>query len=366
MRKLGLFALALGALFNVACSSDDNSSSKNDLPKGEYSNGYFVINEGNFGAGNSEISFISDDLMQVENKIFGANNDNEALGDTAQSLYIHDDLAYIILNASETVQIVNRHSFEKIAEITYGLENPRYIAVEGSYAYITNWGDPSDKSDDYVAVVDLNTHTVVEKIDVDYGPEKILAHNGKLYVTHLGGWTEHNLLSIIDAATHTLEKELEVGDKPTAMAVVSNNLWVLSAGNPSYAAGGETNSSLEVVDLGSQTVTKSFDFDSNGAGSLTYSDNNFYYVVSSTDWETYETQTDVFKMSATAESLPTEALMSSSITHYGLAIYDGYLFLGDAKDYASNGDLLIYDLNSSELVAKHEVGISPNGIYSTK
>lgn len=365
MRKLSLFTLALVALLTVSCLSDDDFYS-NEVLEGSYTNGYFVVNEGNFGTGNSEISFVSSDLMQVENNIFGKNNNDRVLGDTAQSLYVHDDLAFVVLNASETVQIVNRHSFQLLAVIDKGLENPRYITVDGDFAYITNWGDPSDESDDYIAVLDLFSGEIVNKIPVDYGPEKILAHNGKLYVAHLGGWTEHNILSVIDINTQVVEKEIEVGDKPTAMAVVSNELWVLSAGNPDYAAGGETNSSLEVVDLGSHTVTKSFDFDTNGASSLTYSDNNFYYVVSSTDWNTYETQTDVFKMAVNAESLPTEALMSSSITHYGLAIYDNYLFLGDAKDYASNGDLLIYDLDNSELVVKHEVGISPNGIYSTK
>ena len=48
---------------------------------------------------------------------------------------------------------------------------------------------------------------------------------------------------------------------------------------------------------------------------------------------------------------------------YSLTFYDNQLWIGNAKDYQSNGEILIYNLNNPQnIVEKFNVGLNPNTI----
>lgn len=363
MRKLHLGVLTVLALFFVACSSDDNTTDSY-IPMGEYSNGIFIVNEGNFGAGNSEISFIDSDLSGVSSGIFGINNAGESLGDVAQSMAFYEDLAFIVVNNSDKVVVVDRHTFKKIAIIDEGLSLPRYMAVANHKGYITNWGE-SDNA--FISVVDLDSFEVIKTIDIDFGAEKIVAHADLLYVAHQGGFGQNNKLSVISAGSDSVYDVIEVGDSPNSLQIVNNDLWVLSSGNPSWAAEGETEGSLLQLDLGSLEVKKSFSFTSDlSPNLLEYDQGNLYYTLSMTDWDTYETESHIYELSPEDVELPIESIFSTDRSFYGATIKNGLYYGGDAKDYASNGSVVVYDLSSGDEVYEFVVGISPNGFYFTE
>lgn len=46
-----------------------------------------------------------------------------------------------------------------------------------------------------------------------------------------------------------------------------------------------------------------------------------------------------------------------------MTVKDGKLYGTDAKDYASQGDLLIYDIETKELTNTLTVGVVPRGVY---
>ena len=123
-----------------------------DLP-GNYANGYFVTNEGNFGTGNGSISFV-DDNGNVENDVFFSNNSFQ-LGDVVQSMNIIGDKSYVVVNNSSKVVVSNVDSMKYVS--TIDLSSPRYIAkVSDDKAYITDWGING------VQVIDLNIENLVD------------------------------------------------------------------------------------------------------------------------------------------------------------------------------------------------------------
>ena len=69
----------------------------------------------------------------------------------------------------------------KVGTISTGLVNPKYIAFASGKAFVTNWGNPTIATDDFVAVIDLNTNLVTSSIPVEESPGRILSNNGKLY-----------------------------------------------------------------------------------------------------------------------------------------------------------------------------------------
>ena len=81
LKKIGIL-LTLSGLFLTACTNDDDVS----IPLGAYDNGVLILNQGNFGQGNSSISFWSNDFSTFEFNAFGSVNPSIPLGDTAQDL----------------------------------------------------------------------------------------------------------------------------------------------------------------------------------------------------------------------------------------------------------------------------------------
>ncbi|WP_313113140.1 DUF5074 domain-containing protein [Aequorivita sediminis] len=338
---------ALTTLFFVACSSDDDIQP--DYEPAEYENGVLVTNEGPFMNGSGSITYISNDYATVSQNIYRTVNGNE-LGNIVQSMGFNNENAYIVVNNSNKIMVANRYSFEAIDSITTGLVNPRFFeSIDGNKGYVTNWGDPNDNSDDYVAVVDLRTNEISANISVGFGPEKMISHNNKVYVAHQGGYGQNNLISVISGTT--VESTITVGDVPNSMVVKDNNLYVLCGGMPSYA-GTETAGSLVKIDLSSGQVSETFAFETTQHPSnLTIDGDNLFYSLDG----------KVYKVNASSVTLPGIDIIEGYF--YALQANDGKLYATDAGDFASKGSLYIYDLSTNQQIQDFQTGIVPGGIY---
>ncbi|MFD0797753.1 YncE family protein [Maribacter chungangensis] len=316
-----------------------------------YENGILVLNEGNFFAGNASVSFISEDLANTSNAIFAENNDMP-LGDVAQSMAFHEDLAYIIVNNSQKIEVVNRYTFESVATIATGLLNPRYMAFSNGKGYVSNWGDGADVLDDFVAVIDLSTYSVERTFSVPEGPEWVLANADYVYVAHQGGFGQNNIVTIINTSTNTVDSPITVANRPNSMQIADGYLWVLSGGNPSWT-GDETAGQLDKIDLVSNTVLETLEFaQTEHPGFLSVDKDTLYYLMDG----------NIFSIDVTDASLPAAAIISG-VAFYDMTVNNGMLYGVDAKDFASNGSLEIYDLASNSLSSSLEVSVIPGAVY---
>jgi YVTN family beta-propeller protein len=351
LHKLLLTAIA-GSLLLTSCVGDDEIPTP--PPSGAYADGVLILNQGGFQAGNSEVSFLSND-MELENTIFSAVNTTMTLGDTGQDMGLNGEFAYIVVNNSQKVEVVHRYTFEHHATITTGLNNPRYIAFSGDKAYVTNWGDGTSTSDDFVAVIDLNTNAVTSTIPVAEGPERIIAENGKLYVAHYGGYGYGNTVTVINAANNTIQTTIEVGDLPNSLEVADGKLYVMSAGMPSWA-GTETFGQLDVINLATNAVANTLEFDAMHPSNLDIEGASLYYTAGS----------EIYKMDIAATSLPVAPLFTTTEQGaygvYSFAVRNGHIYLGDAGDYNSNGKVYVHSL-TGDLHNTYTVGVIPAGFY---
>ncbi len=348
MNQSRVGVLIILSLIVVACSKEDVDPKE---PLGAYENGILISNEGPFQNGTGTVSFISEDLEMVENAIYNAVN-NEDLGNIVQSIGFTDSKAYVIANNSNKITVVNRYTFKKETIIETGLSNPRYFVSANGKGYVTNWGDTADDTDDFVAVINLTTNTVESSIAVELGPEEIVAQSNDIYVAHEGAFGQNNKVSVIDN-TDAVTSVITVGDVPNALQFdATGNLWVLSGGKPSFT-GEETAGSLSRINTATNEVVAQFDFQSTEhPNHLSYDGTNVYYSLAGA----------VYSMSTSALELPTEASFEG-LNIYAMAIKDGKLYTTDAGDFASIGNLSIYDLNTKEELKAIAVGIIPGGIY---
>lgn len=340
----------ISAAFFASCSNDDND---NKEPRGDYDGGLFIVNEGNFLTPNGSISYLSDNL-QIENNVFSLVNPGKITGDTPLSIGFNGDVAYIIVNGSNKIEVVNRFTFKSIATITSQIRNPRFIAFANGKGYVTNWGDGAVATDDYVAVLDLTSNTITSTIPVVEGPEKIIENNGKLYVAHKGGFNQGNSLTVINAANNTVTSNFVVGDVPSSLVKDNGTLYILCNGRPSYAAP-ETTGKIVKVSLSTNAVTSTIDFPAiTHPDFLDIDSNKIYYTVGNS----------IYAMATNATALPsTETFKAKEVASlYGFAAKNGKLYAADASNFQDPGDIYIYSLTGTVL-NKFGVSILPNGFY---
>ena len=345
MKRISLVLLAIIAIGFTSCKKDP-------VVKGDFENGIFVVNEGNFGQGNASLSFIKADYSSVAINIFN-NTNSEALGDQAQSGTISGDNLYTVVTGSNKIEVADRYTMKKVVTIGNGLTNPRYMEpINETTGLVSCWGDTSDDTDDYLAIVNLNSNTVTGTIPVDLGPEKIIKSDDYLFVAHKGAWGTNNKVSVYDLVLNQVTNTIDVGDRPNSMAISGNFLWVLCSGEPSWT-GSETAGQLYKIDMSNNfNIVSTFDFaTTEHPNYLNIDGDNLYYFLNG----------EVYKMNTNDSNLPT----SSFITYagvYNMETNDGKLYISDAKNYTSEGEVVIFDLSNGQEVARKQVGIIPGDI----
>ena len=299
------------------------------------------------------VTFVSNDLSVVENTIYKKVN-NAEFGEYVQSIAFDDDRAYIVADNQNTVTVVDRYTFDKAGTITTGLSTPRYMTVVGNKGYVTNWGATDNDNDDFVAIVDLNSLVVEEKVEVALGPERIIAKDGKLYVSHLGAFGSNNKVVVIDIATKSVVKEITVKDNPDELYLDSlGNLVVLSAGKAAWT-GDETIAAISFINTASNEVVSELVFNEGEHPSqMVLEGNDIYYSLGKS----------IYKTDVNATALPTSELFITDAGYlYGLGVRNNEIFVLDAN-FSGNSKLNIYDLLAKTKKDTKEVALGASKIY---
>tara|TARA_B100001142_G_C14323009_1_gene651203 strand:+ start:1083 stop:2126 length:1044 start_codon:yes stop_codon:yes gene_type:complete len=335
MKNLSLLFLIVALI--SSCQKDNSSP----IPTGVYDNGYFVINQGNFGSGNGSISFISEEDSVINDIYFQANG--VQLGDVVQSMEIIGDYAYIIVNNSDKIIIASKYNMEYVTEIS--VSQPRYIKqVSSDKAYITSWGTNS------IHVVNLNSGAVINEILCGIGPESITIHEGLAYITNVGGWGIDSIITVIDIASDVVaEIAINAGDKPNSAQIDANgDLWVL-CGGVTWPAESATLGKL--VKISNNIVINSFTFSlGQGPKNLVINDSGtmLYYLSGGS----------VYSFDINDTSLPTLPLILESF--YAIGFNNGYIHGVDAIDWVQSGYSKKYSVDGV-LQDTYSVGIIPGG-----
>lgn len=352
LTKMAIIA-ACSALLFTACSEEEKPV---EIPLGNYDNGVLILNQGNFGVPNASVSYLSNNLTTFQDNIFELVNPTKMLGDTGQDIGFNGDLAYIVVNVSNKIEIVNRYTMQSVGVINTGLNSPRYIAFYNGKGYVTNWGDSSVTTDDFVAVINLATNSVSQTIPVAEGPERIVAEGNNLYVAHKGGFGYGNTLSVINGLADTILTTINVGDVPNFMAEKNGILYVMCEGKSQFAPT-ETGGQLVKINLATNTVSSTITFPTtkHPQNLIIYND-NLYYTESN----------EIFTANVASTSLPTTPLFTTNAQGaygiYSFEVKNNLIYIGDALDYSSNGKVYVYSLNGT-LEKEYTVGVSPAGFY---
>jgi YVTN family beta-propeller protein len=350
MRKQNLIFVVLLLFTFFSCKKEDN-----ELPE-KAKKGMLISNEGGFNKNNGSVSFFNTDSLEVINDYFKIVN-KRPLGDVVQSVSVHNNKAYIVVNNSQKVEVVDIETFNSIATIT-GVSYPRYfLGIDNNKGYLTNGNMKGN-----VYVIDLNTYKITDSITVGNGPEYLLKTGDYVYVANSGGWIFDSTVSVIDVNTNKVTNTVKVGDCPVDMVVdKDNNVWVLCKGRVEYdwntfSIINETPSKIVKIN----TLTKKVDKEILIGEVGDYY--NPYRIAIGKDLGTiYFTENGgVYSFNINADENSISKIISKNF--YGLEVNpaDGNIYGLFAPGFDVQGYLFRYN-DKGALIDSFEVGIGPNG-----
>jgi len=340
------------ALFLILISCNDPAESP-----ALYSNGVFISCEGTFNASNASVSFYSYATDSLYNNIFKTAN-SRSLGDVAQSITVYENMAFIVVNNSNKIEVVNASDFREIATITE-VSSPRYLVISNDKAYVSCWGDHS------IAIIDLKSYEVIKRIPAGIGPEKMIVYDNKLFVANTNAYDytlDDSTLTIIDMNRDELLTNINIGAyNPVDLELDRlGNLWVLCRGRMNWDSFDQTPSYLVKVNPEDLKVLASYELfaDAHPANlSINPDRDRLLYGI-------FFLRSGIFEVSVDD---PGQGELFLDIFPYGFDIHQekGELFVTHAAaDFVSNGTLERYSPEGN-LLESYTSGINGNGIAVT-
>jgi DNA-binding beta-propeller fold protein YncE len=343
-RKILVISLSLLFVL-ISCKKKDpgpvNDGSLTASLKGK---GVFILNEGSFRVGNGSLSFYSYDTDSLYNDVFFKVNDRP-LGDIPNSMSIREDKAFIVVNNSGKIEVVDKNSMLSLKTIT-GLISPRNILViSNDKAYV------SSLYSDSLAILNISDYSISGYIKLRRTSEKMVLYGNKAYISN---WSYGKEILVINTQNDKIIDSIEVADEPESMVLDKNNkLWVLCSGG--YFS--QNMAELLYVNTATDKIDKRFIFSSkksyptclqinSGRDTLLYMDN------------------DIWKMGITESSLPAEPfILNSGHSYYKLGINtdNNEIFLTDAVDYQQKGFVIRFKRGGS-LIDSYHADIIPGSI----
>ena len=330
---------------------------KKDEPAPVPTTGVFVLNEGQFGTGDGAVSVFDKATRALTLDAFGAANNGARLGDVVQDMGVQGNRGYIVVNASNKIEVVNLPDFRSVTTIS-GLTQPRYFtSTSATRGYVTEWRGPyTGYLPGVVSILDLNTNTVTSRVTVGRNPEQLLALGGKIYVPN----SYDNTISVIDEATGSLSATITAADGPASMvADKDGNVWVLCSGFvtylsvPPYTATRVSNGSLIRFSPGSPATQFKLTFPPTAGPSklrISPAKDQLYYSFGGAEYQ----------MSTGATALPTAPFIRRRFTGFAIDPRDNTIFGGISPSYNSNGRFIRYQASGAP-IDSFTVKVGPNG-----
>jgi YVTN family beta-propeller protein len=335
--RITSIGLLFGLIFLASC--DDKEQPFADFPLPPKNQGVVLIgSEGNFQFGNADLTVLDKSNYTVFSDVFFQAN-RFKLGDVLQSIYVHEQKIYLVVNNSQKIEIISPQNYVSLGSIN-GFTSPRQIVAKGSKAFVSEYYANA------VRVVDLISKQITSSINIPGWAEEMLWLNNKLYVCN----ASRNKILVIDATTNVLTDSITVGAEPVSItADNANNIWVLCKGSKTK----QVHPSLHKIDAIRGTVDLQLQ-----AG--VYDDEAKELCINAAKQTLYWISKHVYAMPVSATQMPALPFVyNNQQTFYALGFDSdaGELFVADAIDYVQKSMIYRYH-ESGALNGQFKAGIN--------
>ncbi len=323
-------------------SCEKKKEIKNETQNIENLNGIFILNEGNFGKENSSLSFYDLENKKIYNDIF-KNVNKKNLGDVAQSIFINKNLAYIVVNNSQKIEIININNLKNIATIN-NLKSPRYFLwINENKAYV------SDLYDKNIKVINPETQEVIKDIFIGSATEEMIKVNNMAFVCT---WLGDKKITVIDTETDEVIKIINTNKEVQSIVLDKNDkIWAICSS--SFKT--KNNARLIKINTKNFEMEKEFIFDNSNFSPR-------HLEINSAKDTLFFIYNGICKMSIDDNFLPEEAFISNeNRIFYNLKVIKNSIFVSYPVDYVQNAYVFQYNLEG-EIKDTIDVKIIPSSI----
>ncbi len=330
--------LFLAAIFILAfiASCKKNDVGNTTAPK--VTTGVYSLNQGNYGMNNTTITYY-DFGTNAATTDYYKNVNGFGLGDTGSDFIIYGGKVYIVMNNSGNVAVANAFTMKFIDTIDFknaGVNRgPENIVAYGSNMFVSS-------TDGTVAVIDTTSLSISKFITVGSNPAQMAVSGSNLYVSNTGGYNPQfdSTVSVINLSSLTETSKITVGTNPGSIAADnSGNIYVACTGD--YVT---IPPSLVKVNTSTNTVTKSAD---TAAGVVRYYNGNLY-VTGGYLGVSYVRVLSTDDFSAVKTNFISDGTIVTTPYSLDIDAATGEVYVGDAKDYSSAGEVFCFDKNGNK------------------
>ena len=199
--------MLLLTIFLISCSEND------EIINTEW---VFVACEGNYGASNGSVYMINQ---------FGEMDSIPNLGDVVQSVEVHENKLFVLVNNSHKLHVFDINS-DGVSlpgiEINLDGSGPREMIVDVDRLYFTNWNSKD------VKYLDLFNYKVDKLTDINGLPEGIVKKGDDLYiaVNMNEDYSSSDKVVRYDINENNIKEIITVGDGPLDLEFNNNELYV--------------------------------------------------------------------------------------------------------------------------------------------
>lgn len=307
--------------------------------------GVYIVNQGNFGRGNSSLTYYDLVSFGVYNDVFAAVNGKD-LGDVAQSMTIRGSSGYIVVNNSQKIEMVDLATNVNTGTIHTGSGSaPGVMAfIDDSTALVT------DIFANVLLVVDVNSRSLRGSIAVGPNPAGIALAHGKAYVAN-SGFGSGNTVSVVSLSGLSVTSTVAVADNPSGIEVTpSGAVYVVCMGAYDYTnPSNDTPARIVVIDPATDAVTDSILIGGH-APDIGIGADGIGYVPSTSA---------VFRVDTRLNRV-TGVFREGSYQAVAVEASSGDVYLADQKNFVQPGTISVF-APDGELRIQFDAGIIPGG-----
>lgn len=293
----------------------------------------YVLNEGNMGSNKAQIDRMNLETGVYTRNYYGAQNPNQMkeLGDVGNDIQRYGGKLYAVINCSHKVEVMDL-TCHRIGQVD--IPNCRNLAFANGKVYVSAYVGSVVEQDMPGAVyeVDTTTLSVTREVKVGRQPDELIVKDGMLYVCNTGGYTVDvydSTLSVVDIATMQEVRRITVGQNPNRIRMdADGRLWVTIVGNRKDVAPG-------MVVIKDGEVAERL----NQRADNMVTDDGQVYILDAT-------------RKVVRKRVVNEWVDMVDVSHmekpYGLMV-KGNIYVTDARNYVSSGELYCYSPAGQEL-----------------
>lgn len=318
--------------------------------------GMYLLNEGNMGSNKSSLDYLDFSANRYHRNIYAERNPHvvKELGDVGNDIKIYGNRVYAVINCSHKVEVLELHTGKRIGKVD--ISNCRYIAFKDGRAYVTSYVgpvslDPALSTQGEIVSFDTATLEIKERVTIGRQPDELVIVGDRIFAANSGGYTPPNYDNTVSEVQILSDGSMvEVRRIPVDINLYRvrhdrfDRLWVSSRGD--YYGHPSRLFVLERNAKGLYEVT-----DTIPVSCMNMAIRNDVLYFYSVEWS-YITSSNTITYGRvdlqTKRIIPgnfiTDGTEKDVEIPYGIAVHPttGFIFITDAKNYVSSGDLRCY------------------------